>query len=162
MANKSYDNSYSQTIVKKISDQALLANIAKTSHKDVVQYEAVRQLTDPKLLSNVVENAKGEFKQYAMKRLAELTPKQNQKVNELLTNAAFNGNSNDIIKYLNSGADANAVGQADTTALGWTCYNGVLEAADELIKKGADVNKSNRDGETPLMSAAKNGRIWLL
>jgi len=35
----------------------------------------------------------------------------------------------------------------------------VLEAADELIKKGADVNKSNRDGETPLMSAAKNGHM---
>ena len=36
---------------------------------------------------------------------------------------------------------------------------GKLQAVNELIAKGADINVSNDDGWTPLMAAVKNGRL---
>jgi len=44
-------------------------------------------------------------------------------------------------------------------ALHSACYNGHLECAKALLWKGADINKQNNDGWTPLMEAAHKGEI---
>ena len=44
-------------------------------------------------------------------------------------------------------------------ALHWACCNGHLECAKALLGAGADINKQDNDGDTPLMLAANMGKI---
>ena len=44
-------------------------------------------------------------------------------------------------------------------ALHEACYKGHLECAKALLGAGADINKQNNDGVTPLMRAANWGHI---
>ena len=44
-------------------------------------------------------------------------------------------------------------------ALHWACIHGHLECAKALLGAGADINKQDNNGWTPLMNAAINGRI---
>ena len=47
----------------------------------------------------------------------------------------------------------------DEVALHWACYFGHLECAKALLGAGADINKQNNGGWTPLMLAAYYGKI---
>ena len=78
--------------------------------------------------------------------------------------------SNEIIKYLiNSGADINVTtneinidfysykkGIDNKTPFIWAILNNNLEIAKILLKKGADINFSPRNGTTALIEASKN------
>ena len=44
-------------------------------------------------------------------------------------------------------------------ALHWACIKGHLECAKALLRAGADINKQDDFGWTPLMEAANWGRI---
>ena len=51
-------------------------------------------------------------------------------------------------------ATIDALGRSGWTRLHWASFDGKLSRVETLIKWGADVNKVNRDGWTPLMAAS--------
>jgi uncharacterized protein len=68
--------------------------------------------------------------------------------------ACTNGSAAVIEKLLAAGEDANAVfTQGGDTALGTASRTGKIDAIRVLLKRGADVNKTNQRGQTPLMFA---------
>ena len=50
-------------------------------------------------------------------------------------------------------------GEYGFVALHYACNNGHLECAKALLGAGADINKQDIDGQTPLMWAAQWGKI---
>jgi uncharacterized protein len=71
-----------------------------------------------------------------------------------LSLACTNGNAAVIEKLLSAGEDANAVFTVGgDNALATAARTGKLDAIRVLLKHGADVNKTNQRGQTPLMFA---------
>jgi ankyrin repeat protein len=89
--------------------------------------------------------------------------------NKLLV-AAKDGDGEAVARLLKEGADPNASvtarnssGQAfQTTALYAVAGYGRLEAARRLLEGGADPSRTNSDGDTPLMAAARGGYLEVL
>ena len=67
--------------------------------------------------------------------------------------AVLYGETGDVKRLLESGADANARNDANATALMWATDN--LEKTRLLLAHGADVNARSDDGRTPLLIAAR-------
>jgi ankyrin repeat protein len=71
-----------------------------------------------------------------------------------------------IYYLVKSGADLDNLGEDDEsqTALGWACIYGgnTLAVVSFLLESGADVNKKNHQGLSPLMLAAKSDRTDLV
>ena len=69
--------------------------------------------------------------------------------------ACVNGRT-DVVQYLLArGAKSDAEDNAGRTPLSWTVTKGdFVETADALVRAGADVNRADIDGFTPLMRAA--------
>ncbi len=63
---------------------------------------------------------------------------------------------------LASGADPNAAQPDGMTALLWAAHHDRLDAARELLGKGADARSANRFGATPLSLACQNGNEQLV
>jgi ankyrin repeat protein len=76
-----------------------------------------------------------------------------------LVRAAREGDLKEVIRLLGQGADVNAGGKRDRTALMAAARGGSLEIVKLLIKKGADVNTKDNTGMTALMYAAWGGYL---
>src|SRR5437879_12503386 len=75
-----------------------------------------------------------------------------------LADAAMKGNREAVRSLLQRSADVNAPQVDGTTALHWAARLDDLEVADMLIRAGANASAANREGATPLLLAALNGR----
>src|SRR4029453_262458 len=82
--------------------------------------------------------------------------------NSDLADAAMNKNRDAVRSLLLKKADVNAPQVDGTTALHWAVRVDDLEMADLLIRAGAKVAASNREGVTPVQLAAMNGSPQML
>ena len=74
-----------------------------------------------------------------------------------IADAASRGDTAQIERLLNGGADVN-VQQADgATALQWAAYRGNAQLVERLLRAGARPGVANRNGATPLWLAASHG-----
>jgi len=80
----------------------------------------------------------------------------------LITAMEGDGNSKIVDLLLKHGADVNAKGNYQKTALHWTAGSGFLDAAKLLIKAGANVNAVDVNGAPPLIQAAMHGHVELV
>ena len=78
--------------------------------------------------------------------------------NRDLIQASMNGDVEQVISLLGSGADVNARDQRGRTALLCAVSRGQIDLVKLLLDKGADVNAKGEHGWTPLMEAANRGR----
>ncbi len=70
---------------------------------------------------------------------------------EALTNAAAGGLVTQVAMLLDAGADPNSLYPAGgQTSLHLAAFNGHLRVVELLIKRGADVNRRDKNGKTPL------------
>ena len=74
-----------------------------------------------------------------------------------LADAARVGDIAAVYDLLQSGAVVDSPDAQDTTALPWAVYRDDAEMAAWLLAAGADVNRANRYGATPLSLACVNG-----
>ena len=74
------------------------------------------------------------------------------------TSALFSGHEKVAQYFLDMGVDVNAVGPAQRTALESAAFCSP-EFIKMMIDKGAKVNAKSNDGSTPLMAAARSGRL---
>ena len=73
--------------------------------------------------------------------------------------AARTGNMAEIKAYLDGGGDINGLDKAlQTSALEWGALHGQIDVVRFLLEKGADVNRSSKDGSTALHGAAFLGK----
>jgi ankyrin repeat protein len=73
--------------------------------------------------------------------------------------AALIGHTSAIRKFLDLGAEINAVDNTGRTTLIEAVFGGHLDTVQELLNQGADVNAQDLDGWTALMEAASKGRV---
>ncbi|MEW6248917.1 MAG: ankyrin repeat domain-containing protein [Nitrospirota bacterium] len=71
-------------------------------------------------------------------------------------NAARNGQTNKVTRYLDQGVDINLRGEYGETALMFAASHGRLDTVRALLSKGADVNAKNQNGGTALMGACSS------
>jgi hypothetical protein len=76
-----------------------------------------------------------------------------------LLETARAGNSKQLEKILELGADVHQRGQQNETALHWMAFHGNEAMAKRLITSGADINARVKKGSTPLHIAAYKGHI---
>ena len=77
--------------------------------------------------------------------------------NEILLDAAIDGNKEKVQQLIAEEVDPNYQGVAYGSALLYAAGNGHLEIVRFLIEKGAKVNIQNGFGSTPLMASASRG-----
>jgi ankyrin repeat protein len=79
-----------------------------------------------------------------------------------VADAAMRGDTAEVRRLLDGGADVNA-GQGDgATALHWAAYHGDAGLAELLLKSGANPSVANRNGSTPMWLAAGRGDAAVL
>lgn len=77
-----------------------------------------------------------------------------------LIESAKGGNAEAVKLLIGGGAtDVNAVDEGGCTALWWGVNQGHVECATALVDAGADMEKADREGYTPLLRASFNGRV---
>ena len=79
-----------------------------------------------------------------------------------LVQAAKAGNTAQIARLLEDGADPNAHDRLRNTALIYAARDGALEIAKALIAKGGDVNWQDGERVTPLILASHKNHIELV
>ena len=84
------------------------------------------------------------------------------RTDELLTTAAFRGETERVRQMLAHGAVSSARDQLKTTALHWAVSMGHLEVAELLVEHHADLNARAADGCAPLHVAAREGDAELV
>ena len=89
---------------------------------------------------------------------AQETPYPGYLGDELLA-AAASGDTPEVARLLELGADVNARGDIDQTALHEASYEGRTEVVNILLDHGADVDALDESGITPLRVAAERGHI---
>ncbi len=76
-----------------------------------------------------------------------------------LYEAATNGDTNAVKKYLKAGVDPNATHTRETTPLMMAAFGGHVETIKVLLKAKADPKKVNRDRTSALINAAWQGKL---
>ena len=71
--------------------------------------------------------------------------------------AAAIGHTSVVKKLIEEGADVNARGPRESTALLFAVGGGHLEVVKELVKSGADVDAQEATGWTPIRLAKEDG-----
>src|SRR5262245_9042611 len=79
-----------------------------------------------------------------------------------VADAAMNGDRAAVRTLLQQKADVNAAQVDGATALHWAVYHDDLELALLLIKAGAGVDTTNREGITPLYMASLYGNADMI
>ena len=74
-----------------------------------------------------------------------------------LADAVQRGDRSAVFSRLTRGADPDGAQGDGATALHWAAYRDDAEMVAALIQAGADVQRANRYGVTPLALAARNG-----
>jgi ankyrin repeat protein len=77
----------------------------------------------------------------------------------LLAVAAYHSQLGMVSLLLQRGADINATGGSEMTALNWAARGGHKKVAALLLSKGAQANNRSGEGRTPLMAASENGHL---
>lgn len=77
--------------------------------------------------------------------------------NTPLMNASADGNNEQVLNFLASGADVNEENNYGWTALNHAARSGQVETAKLLIEKGAQIDTVDDVGWTPLIRAAQKG-----
>lgn len=95
--------------------------------------------TEIKNVSNV--NSKKEYAKPSMVR------------DEAIFVSLGKGDNSLLISYLENNGNPNLKSDEGVSLLSTTAMNGDLKAVDYLIKSGADVNRQDNNGTTPVMSA---------
>ncbi|MFT5468985.1 MAG: ankyrin repeat protein [Verrucomicrobiales bacterium] len=75
-----------------------------------------------------------------------------------LIQAAYDDDSVETARLLDSGADPNAKNRYGVFSLSLACQNGNAEIVQQLLAAGANPNSELRGGETVLMTAARTGK----
>ena len=76
--------------------------------------------------------------------------------NTYLLKAVREDYSKEVVQaIINKGGDVNAVNNNYVSALGMACQKGQIDTIDVLIKLGADINKTDPDGNTYLLKAVR-------
>ena len=77
-----------------------------------------------------------------------------------LFDAAEAGNLERVRLLLEQGVDKNQIGGLwKETAIGIAASNGYLDIVQCLVEQGADVEKTDKDGNTPIIDASHNGHL---
>ena len=100
-----------------------------------------------------------ELVEATLQRAKDSTPSplEDSKVN--IWSAAKTGNLKALDVHLANGVNLNTQDpQSGLTLLSWAVLAGKVDIVEQLIKAGADINGTNRDGGTPLHEAAFMGR----
>ncbi len=71
-----------------------------------------------------------------------------------LVDAVRAGDLGSVRRMLDQGDSPNAVNSHGESALGWGSFNGQLSIVKELLTAGADVNRKDALGNTPVLYAA--------
>ena len=72
--------------------------------------------------------------------------------------AAMIGHTTAVRRFLDLGAEINAVDDTGRTTLIEAVFGGHMDTVEELLNRGANVNAQDGDGWTALMEAASKGR----
>ena len=72
-------------------------------------------------------------------------------------NAVKTGDSREVRQLLRRGVDANTTDAGGQTVLHIASRDGALEVAQVLVAAGANIDRRNKNGETPIMLAALGG-----
>ena len=77
--------------------------------------------------------------------------------------AALDADQEDsALLLLERGANPAAVDKNGESALSWASFNGAPKVVGDLIAAGVDVDQASHWGGTPLMSAARKGRLAIV
>jgi ankyrin repeat protein len=79
--------------------------------------------------------------------------------NELLLQAAEDGNVDKVQKLLDKGANIEATNDDGWTPLHWACRNGCVEVVEMLLDKRANIEARDNGGWTPLHEACYKGHV---
>lgn len=102
-------------------------------------------------------------KQKLLSEKRVIIPGKQKQLNNMLLEAAQEGELKKTERLLNAGADINAKDNDGRTALMWTIYRSYdnhdshIDICRLLIEKGADINAKSDYGVTALMKAAERG-----
>jgi ankyrin repeat protein len=78
---------------------------------------------------------------------------------EALVHSALDRQLAKVQDLVEKGADVDAVGGKDRTALMWAAANGHTEVVEYLYSKGADINAKDGDNQTALMLATRRSYV---
>ncbi|MEE8391726.1 MAG: ankyrin repeat domain-containing protein, partial [Anaerolineae bacterium] len=84
------------------------------------------------------------------------------KTDQQLWQAASEGNLSGVIEALNKGADVNARGPLDNTALNQAAEQGHIEIVKRLLEVKADIHNVGGADKTPIMNAAFAGNVEIV
>src|SRR5688572_26485697 len=79
-----------------------------------------------------------------------------------VADAVMRGNTTSLRALISKKADVNAPQVDGATALHWAVHRGDVEAADLLLRAGARVDATNRNGVTPLAMASLYGNVAMV
>ena len=137
-------------IDKEVSDQFNKKNSAslltkskrmEIEEKDFQNSEAESSVETPETLTNAQKNSKKEYSKPSMVR------------DEAIFVSLSKGDNTLLISYLENNGNPNLKSEEGVSLLSASAMNGDLKAVDYLVKSGADVNRQDNNGTTPVMSA---------
>ncbi|MCX6774391.1 MAG: ankyrin repeat domain-containing protein [Candidatus Micrarchaeota archaeon] len=130
-----------------------------------IRPEMQRRLNS-RLIDAIEQGANEEIKRL-VKRGAKIPGSEEERLETCLIDAIEQGDNKEIEILMNAHVDANSFDQFGRTALMLAITN--LEKLEEysklcalLIKRGADVNANDDDGDTPLMLAVDEGNLGII
>jgi len=94
--------------------------------------------------------------------ISDLKKLSNEEKNQLLINAARNGQKDVVELLVKARADVNAKSNNGRSALMHAAWNGHKNVIELLLNVGADVNAKSNNGWSALMSAAANGHKYVV
>jgi ankyrin repeat protein len=114
--------------------------------------------TGDTLLIQAVRQDMPELVEYLMQRRARLN-NRNRNGETALSIAAFTGKTAYVQRLVEAGAEVNFYGWPPLT---YASFNGHVDIADYLLKRGAELNAKTENGSTALFVAARNGHIEVI